>query len=368
MFFPQQIAIIIVSMYVPKYHISNKILKSIGEVEACKEVIESAPLIPSFEKQFQTDAIVRTVYHGTHIEGNDLTLMQTKRVLEGQDVVARPRDVQEVINYRNVVSLIDDLSQKRGNYDVEMLKEIHKSTVHKVVAENKIGVLRSTQVVIKEEGTGKVIFTPPSFVEVPYLLDDFFDWLNSNEAKEIHAVLRAGIAHYILVTIHPFVEGNGRTTRAFTNLILVREGYDIKKFFAMEEHFDNDLAEYYEAFFAVDRQSPNIAERDLTVWLEYFCHVVAIELSKIKEKIRKLSIDSRLKLKIGEQVALSERQMRIMEYLSDQGASNMKDLNKLLPMVSEDTILRDLRVLLDKGIVKKEGATKASRYIITTKK
>ena len=68
-------------MYSPKYLITNSILKAVGQVEAAKEVIENAPLVPSFEKQFQSDAIVRTVFHGTHIEGNDLTLIQTKKVL-----------------------------------------------------------------------------------------------------------------------------------------------------------------------------------------------------------------------------------------------------------------------------------------------
>ena len=64
-------------MYQPKYIISNKILKNIGGIEASKEVIENAPLVPSFEKQFQTDAYIRTIHHGTHLEGNDLTLYQT---------------------------------------------------------------------------------------------------------------------------------------------------------------------------------------------------------------------------------------------------------------------------------------------------
>jgi Fic family protein len=354
-------------MYAPKFIISNKVLKNISLIEASKEVIENAPLVPSFEKQFQSDAIVRTIYHGTHIEGNDLTLVQTKKVLEGEEVYARARDIQEVINYRNVVSLIEDLSVKRGGYDPEMLKEIHKLTVFKLVPDEKIGVFRTTQVVIKEEGTGEIIFQPPPFVEVPFLINDFFVWLNSSEAAEIHPILRSGIAHYILVAIHPFVEGNGRTARAFTSLVLQREGYDIKKFFSLEENFDSDPGSYYEAFAVVDKQSRQLGARDLTPWLEYFTQVVALELAKIKDRVRKLSIDIRLKTKIGQQVALSERQMRLMEYLSDQGASNMQGLKKVLPMVSEDTVLRDLKDMEEKGIIRKEGSTKASRYVVANR-
>lgn len=354
-------------MYAPKYSISNKILKQVGSIEASKEVVENAPLVPSFEKQFQSDAQIRTIHHGTHIEGNDLTLYQTKKILEGAEVYARARDIQEVVNYRNVMLLLDELSVKRGGYDPNMLKDIHRLTVDRLVVPEKVGVFRTTEVVIKEEGTGRVIFSPPPFHEVPYLVEDFFAWLNSPEAVEIHPVIRAGIAHYILVAIHPFVEGNGRTVRAFSSLILMREGYNVKKFFSLEEHFDEDPADYYDSIADVDRQSPNIGNRDLTPWLEYFTGVVAIELQKVKDKVRKLSVDTRLKVKFGEQVSLSERQMRLVEYISDQGAGGMSELKKVLPMVSEDTILRELKGLVDKGIVKKQGSTKASKYVIANK-
>ncbi len=355
-------------MYSPKYLITNSILKAVGQVEAAKEVIENAPLVPTYEKQFVNDAIVRTIYHGTHIEGNDLTLTETKKVLEGFEVYARPRDVQEIINYRNAVKLIDDIKIQDTPYTIDLLKKIHSLTVYRIVAEEKTGVLRSTQVVIKEEGTGKVILAPPAYIEVPFLLDEFFNWLNSPEAKQIHPILRAGIAHYVLVAIHPFVEGNGRTTRALAMLILLREGYDIKRFFALEEHFDTDLAAYYEAFFKVDTQATNIAQRDLTPWLEYFTEVVAVELTRIKEKIRRLSVDSRLKMKIGTQIALTERQMKLMEFFSDQGEGTMKEFRSVLPMISDDTVLRDLTDLIKKGVIKKEGSTKAAKYkLIGTK-
>ncbi len=354
-------------MYTPKYVVSNRVLKNIGSIEASKEVIENAPLVPSFAKQFQSDAVVRTIHHGTHIEGNDLTLYQTKKILEGAEVYARARDIQEVINYRNVMQLLDELAVKRGGYETDMLKDIHRATVDRIIVPEKIGVFRTTEVVIKEEGTGKVIFQPPPSHEVPYLLDDFFEWLNDPTARDIHPIIRSGIAHYILVAIHPFVEGNGRTVRAFSNLVLMREGYDIKKFFSIEERFDADPRAYYEALGEVDKESPNLGTRDVTAWLEYFTGVVAAELEKVKDKVRKLSVDSRLKVKFGEQVALTERQMRLIEYISDQGSGGMAELKKVLSMVSEDTILRELKDLLSKGIIKKQGSTKASKYVIASK-
>lgn len=350
-------------MYAPLFRISNKILRNIGAIEASKEVIENAPLVPMYEKRFQSDAMLRMVHHGTHIEGNDLSIAQTKKILEGEEIVAGERDIQEVVNYRNVTTLLDELSARRGGYDAQIIKDIQGACVDKIVSPDKTGVFRLTQVIIKNEATGDIILRPPPSPEVPYLIDDFMAWLNSSEATDIHPVIKAGIAHYVLVAIHPFVEGNGRSARAFASLILMREAYDVKRFFALEEHFDHDPESYYQAFSNVDKQSRVIAERDLTPWLEYFTGVLSSELSKIKEQVRKLSIDSRLRTKIGEQVPLTQRQMKLIEYLSEQPGS-MRELREVMSMVSEDTILRDLRDLLEKGIIKKEGSTKAARYII----
>ena len=127
-------------MFSPKFAITNNILKNIGAIEAAKEVIENAPLVPLYEKRFKSEALLKTVHHGTHIEGNDLTLYQTKKILEGAEVYGRARDIQEIINYRRVIDLLDELKDKRGGYDLGMLTEIHKETVGKVVPPEKCGV------------------------------------------------------------------------------------------------------------------------------------------------------------------------------------------------------------------------------------
>ena len=92
----------------PSFLITNKILNAISKIEAAEEVIKHAPLLPLWEKQFKEDAVVRAVYHGTHLEGNRLQKDEAKDVLLGKDVAARPRDIQEVINYRKVIELIDE--------------------------------------------------------------------------------------------------------------------------------------------------------------------------------------------------------------------------------------------------------------------
>src|SRR3989339_1375991 len=104
-------------MFSPTYTISNKILIYIGIIEAAKEVIENAPLVPAWEAKFRQEAIVRTVHHGTHIEGNELNLTEAEKVLAGAKIVGRERDIQEVLNYRQVLRFIEEYDNNEITID-----------------------------------------------------------------------------------------------------------------------------------------------------------------------------------------------------------------------------------------------------------
>jgi Fic family protein len=349
-------------MYAPKYTITNKILRYIGIIEACREVINHAPLLPYYEKEFRKDALVRSVHHGTHIEGNELNLDQAERVLEGQSVVARERDIQEVINYRRVMEFIEKSHTKNQitKIDESFIKELHRRTVEKILSPERCGVYRVTQVVIKNSLTGEVTFTPPVAVAVPMQIDELIAFINKTNPEQVHPVLKSGIVHYEFARIHPFVDGNGRVSRALSTFILFDEGYDIRKFFSLEEYFDLNAERYYAALQSVGKHAG-----DLTTWLEYFTEGLAIELTKIKERIEKISIDSRLKEKLGgAPLLLTDRQLKIVEYIQKTGYLQNQAFKTVFPMVSEDTVLNELKTLVKHGILKKSGSTKGAKYVM----
>jgi len=360
-------------MYTPKFVINNKILQNIGVIEACREVINNAPLIPSYEKQFQQEAAMASIHHGTHIEGNELSFTQAEGVLEGKKIVAGERDIQEVINYRNVLKYIDEeigdfvgSKNKEFKYSEKQVLKIHSFAVEKLVPDDQRGKFRQVQVILRNAQTGEIVFRPPPAPEVPYLIEDFLEWLNSAEGKEIHPVLRSAVAHYVISSVHPFTDGDGRTARGLATLILFAEGYDIKKLFSLEEFFDNNAYEYYESLRKTDlTNEADFNGRDLSGWIEFFTRALSIELTKIKDKVRRISLDSKIKEKLGgKQVALNERQMKIMEYIEGRGQATMKELKPLLPMISEDTILREMYNLMKQKLLKKKGSRKAARYVI----
>ncbi len=374
-------------MFSPLFSINNRILRQIGVIEAAKAIIDEAPLIPAYEKQFQQDAIIRTVHYGTRIEGNDLTFQEVAKLIEGKDISGQDRDIQEVINYRNVMSYLEELwalydanmplpeektvpnfsetGRRPFFYSETILKRIHELTTQKIIAATEVGKYRHQQVVLKNTRTGEIAHRPPPAIEVPYLMADLVDWLNLTESREIHPAIRSAITQYIFVAIHPFIEGNGRVSRAFALLPLYVEGYDIRRLFSLEEYFDRNAEGYYNTIQSTHQLSSDIFKRDLTKWIEYFTEALAIELSRVKEKVQSLSRDIKFKQKLGnKQVHLTERQIKLVEYMQQFGGLRMPDAKSLLSMVSDDTIWRDLKKLIDDKVVEKRGSTKGAYYCL----
>ncbi len=347
-------------MFQPNFTISNKILTYIAKIEAAEEVIRHAPILPLWEKQFREDAVVRAAYHGTHLEGNLLQKEEAKDVLMGRDVVARPRDIQEVINYRKVIEFIEEEAKRQiEKINEPLIKKVHSLIVHKILPDDQAGEYRLKQVIIRNSQTGEVTFRPPPPVEVPFLMREFLYWLNRDDREEIHPILKAGIAHHELVRIHPFIDGNGRVARTLATLLLFLGGYDIRRFFSLEEYYDRNAVSYYENL-------QKASAGDLTSWLEYFTYGAAFEFEKIKTKILKLSQDTKLKERFGgQQIYLTDRQIKIVEYIQDVGYLQNQSFATVFPDLSEDTILRDVQDLIKKGLIKKVGSTKAARYVMT---
>src|SRR3990172_2219031 len=301
-------------MFNPTFTITNKILVNISKIEAAEEVIKHSPLLPLWEKQFKEEALIRSAYHGTHIEGNNLHKDDAKDILMGKDVIGRPRDIQEIINYRKVIEFIDDEANKKiDKISEQIIKKLHRILTDKILTADGLGEYRTKQVIIRNSANGEVTFRPPPPIEVPFLMREFTYWLNRDDRDRLHPVLKAGIAHHELVRIHPFLDGNGRGSRVLATLILFFGGYDIRRFFSLEEYYDKDAIAYYQNL-------QTASAGDLTEWLEDFTLGASIEFDKIRQKVLKLSKDVKMKERFGgQQIYLSERQIKLVEYIQEIG-------------------------------------------------
>ena len=342
-------------MYRPNFIITNKILNHIAEISASREVIVNAPLLPKWEVKLRKEAILKMAHHSTSIEGNRLTLEEVSRLIRGEDIAAWEKDKKEVLGYLKVLEYIDNLGEKGVDKITEdMILEIHRLNTQEILKDSETGHYRKVQVAVVN-GLGRVSFQPPKASQVPSLIKDLVTWLDSKEVKELYPVLISGIAHYEFVRIHPFVDGNGRTARALATLILYLRGFDTKRFFALDDYYNEERSRYYAALQTVDPETINI-----TQWLEYFTEGVAVSMSRVKQAILDLSLDRRLKEQKG-QIYLDERQMAILKHLQTNPRITIGEIQKRFD-ISRNSANLILRPLLVNNLIKRRGKGKATYY------
>ena len=344
-------------MYKPKFKYTNKTVKLLTKISAAREIILSSPLIPKWNVTFRQEAIIHSAYSSTSIEGNILSLEQVSELARGREITAARRDKQEVLNYLDVLKNIKILIKNNFITEKDILN------IHRMVTKNTLnnpadsGVYRNRYVVVANRFTGEIFFKPPQNQEVPELVKDLLSWINSEESKELDPVIEAGVVHYELVRIHPFVDGNGRTTRVLAALILYLRGFDTNQFFCLDDYYDFDKPAYYKALQSVKPDTLN-----LTDWLEYFVEGVNISIEAVKERIARLS-SKRLRKDKGKQIALTERQMRIIEFINQNGKISNRDVREMFKL-SNRAALDEINKLLELHVLKSQGKGRALHYIM----
>lgn len=345
----------------PKYTITEKILNNLTAIASAREVIEQAHLVPKWEAKLRRDALVRNTHSSTAIEGNKLTLEQVKALAEGKDVIATNKDKIEVLNYIEVLEKIPSLAEK-GKFKVADLLNIHK-IITKNVMQNiaDSGVFRNRQVFVGKrifDGTtfkDVVEYMPPKTEEVSRLVQEFTEWLNLDKSWGLNPVLLAGIAHYEIARIHPFIDGNGRTARLVATLILYLSGFDHRRIFALDDYYDRDRQAYYAAL-----KTAQQSNGDITQWLEYFTDGILYSVSEAKDAVLKVGS----KRKKGQaQIALTPKQMKIVEFINVNGKVTNKDLQRLFN-ISAQAVHKELIKLVELKVIKPVGEGRALHYIL----
>ena len=239
----------------------------LARLEERKAQLDAArPLPPGVVAKLKEYFDVEWTYHSNAIEGSTLTLAETRLVvLDGLTVSGKSlREHLEAINHKHAIDFVEALARKEEPITEHSIRQIHALILRTIDDENA-GRYRSVRVRI----TGTT-YVPPEAIAVPSLMQELVNWLNSIEAMCLYPVERAALAHFRLVHIHPFVDGNGRTARLLMNLILMRGGYP-PAVIRMERR-----PQYYEALALAngEERKPFItlvaeeAERSLDIWLE----------------------------------------------------------------------------------------------------
>jgi len=333
------------------------IVSALTQISAARELILNSPYVPKWEVSLRRDAIIRNAHSSTAIEGNRLSLEQVSDLAQGREVMATRKDKQEVLNYLGVLQNLNNFAKNK------IISERNILTIHKELTKETLenssdcGVYRTRYVVVGNRLTGKVTFRPPPNKDVPDLVKELAEWLNSADAKALDPVIEAGISHYEFVRIHPFVDGNGRTTRVLATLILYLRGFDTKQFFSLDDYYDSDRPAYYTALRSVNQKTLN-----LTNWLEYFVEGVNVSIAAVKERVIRLSSERLRKTKQG-QIALTERQMAIVEFINQNGEITNRDVREMFK-ISNRTALDEISKLLEMQVIKQVGKGRSTQYVL----
>ena len=298
-------------------------------------------------------ALILEAHHTTHIEGTHLTLDQAERLLEGQLVPeADPEDVRELMNYRKAFEFVSEYLEEGGPITKGLIREIHKRLVEGVRGGAAApGEYRKIQNYVVNSVTGETIYTPPLAHDVPILMAELVEWLNREQ--EIHPVLVSGVAQFQLVHIHPFLDGNGRTSRLLSTLYLYRSGYDFKRLFTISEYYDRDRRAFYRAI-----QNVRESGMDMTGWLEYFIEGLTTQLAEVRERGEQ-AIRRDLLIK---EYGLSDRQAKAIGHILEHGSLTIQDFERFFPEVNRRSLQRDLKDMVEMGLLVSEGATNKLVY------
>lgn len=266
----------------PAYTINAAIAKHLMSIEAAKEKVAMLPINPTVLASLRETAKLYTTHYSTMIEGNQLNPQEIQAViqLEGH-FPGRERDEHEVKGYYAALAQLEQYAAQGVSITEKIIQTLHALVMSDGRTRVKPTPYRDGQNVIKDSGTGTIVYMPPASKDVAGLMRHLVFWIKEN--AELPCPVVAGITHYQLATIHPYYDGNGRTARLLTTLILHLGGYDLKGLYSLEEYYAKNLLGYYRAISIGPSHNYYLgrAESDITDWVEYFTAGMAFAFEKV---------------------------------------------------------------------------------------
>jgi len=354
-------------MFTPNFQITPALSKMLMDIEASRQAVSGLPITVSVITSLRESARLVSTHYSTQIEGNRLTQEQVEDVIHGGTFPNRERDEREVKHYYQALDFLDTLIKRKAylitEHDIQIL--------HGLVMDGKKRPTpyRDGQNVIKDSGSGLIVYMPPEAKDVLALMANLIAWINAEVNKaELPVPIIAALAHYQFATIHPYYDGNGRTARLLTNLVLHRSGYGLKGIYSLEEYYARNLQAYYDALNVSDSHNYYFGriDADITQWVAYFCGGMADSFANVRVKASKIAkgvqIDHSHLLR-----ELDQRQKLVLSLFSKSMYITTKDIAELLG-VHQRTALNLCNKWCDIGFVIRHGqANKTRKYELASK-
>ncbi len=339
-------------MFKPTYQLTSGLLNNLTTIERLYGQLEALRIPQKLELNLERDNLVKSSYISNSIEGNPLSLPEVTNLLLDERVPAN-RDEKEVKNYFDILKSLGEYTDK--TFSLNTIQELH-GRLMKGTDDDIAGQIRNTKVVVGGYVTNngvpelKVKHEPPFHAqqEIQSALQEIIAW--NKEDSTTPAVLKTGIFHHQYVYIHPFEDGNGRTCRLLTALLLLKSNYQINKYFVLDDYYDIDRFQYSDKLSTADKG-------DKTEWLEYFTdgmkYSLQSALGRVSTAMKSIDVEDRP----------TGKEQEVLEFLQTHKQVTSTDIAEEFN-VSRQQAHKLLSGLVEKGFIRKKGDTKSSYYFL----
>jgi Fic family protein len=339
-------------MFNPKYNISPKLLENIKRISVIVARLNGRNFSQSILAKFEQKAKEISAHASTSIEGNPLPLTEVKRILKSRPEHLRDTE-KEVLNYNEALGYLNGLfSSNNASLNLDLILKIQKIITNGLVSDFHSGKLRQGPVFVNDPIAKQPIYLPPDHQDVRKLMDGLLAFINGS-AKKIDPLVLAGIFHKEFVLIHPFIDGNGRTARLATKILLANLGIDTFNLFSFENYYNNNISKYFQ-FVGERGNYYNLRDAiDYTLWLEYFTDGIIDELIRVSEELKNSAIMPENILKPHHQI--------ILNYIKQNG--HIADtIYSSLTGRSKASRINDFNKLIRLGLIERIGKGRATIY------
>jgi len=347
-------------MFQPKFTITPEINTRIAEIERLRTLVDQAVILPELEVQLRFRATVEAVHSSTSIEGNPLNELQVQKLLHGKSITAPDYAIRVVLNYKKALDWLHSQEIMDKQFLSRDILDLHSLVMDRLLPAKKVGHFRSGDVfVIDQVGKREILrYTGPQASLVPQLVSSLLKWISVQEKSFLHPVLLAGLVHYMFVSIHPFSDGNGRSTRLITSYYLKKWGYDFRETLSLDTYYIQHQLGYYQSL-SLGEDFDTRMEADLTTFLDFFTKGFLESAQNLTQYIQAGKVlDQNQK-----PMRLDYEELTVLDYTYQFGAITIQDAIDVLSLPKR-TAQRRLMDLVEKGILKVDGQGPATRYIL----
>lgn len=344
-------------MFQPRYQITDNLLANIKRVNSLVNELNSRHFPHIVLLEFEKVARAVSTYASTSIEGNPLPLTEVKKILKSKPTHIRDSE-KEVLNYNQALQELNkELGEGKVKLSLNLVLRIQKQITEGLLPKFESGKLRKKPVLVNDPRTRKVIYLPPDAKDTKSLIEELIKFINTNR-DTIDPLILAGIFHKQLVIIHPFMDGNGRTTRLATKILLAEMGVNTFNLFSFENYYNKNVAKYFQTVGEFGNYYELVNKIDFTFWLEYFIEGIIDELLRVQKLLPEVGMNPQTQLK--------PYHLKILEFIKKKEFIADRDYAKLVDRAKATRAL-DFKKLIELGLISRKGMGKATYYVLREK-